>query len=183
MAKSGAIVMLLACLMSCVSIYVAPQPASSGLLETDIEKARRALADLRAIGTAIESYAVDNNRYPVVSGSSMKVGRFDLQTASKLAGQIQPIYIRSLPQADPWDRPYLYWSSGKDYVVLSTGADGAITDASRLGGILESVASSAPPDATRSSCLEDDIVFAAGSFVAWPKDPVRRCGSGKFAAH
>lgn len=167
----------LACLVSCVSIYVVPSPASSGVLETDVEKARRVLADLRAIGTAIESYAVDNNRYPVVPGSSVKVGRFDLQTGSTLAGQIQPIYIRSMPPVDPWDRPYLYWSSGTAYVLLSTGADGAITDTSKLGGILENVASSIPPDATRSSCLEDEIVFAAGSFVAWPKDPVRRCRS------
>ena len=45
---------LATCLSGCVSIYVAPPPAQFTVLETDVEMARRTMAELRSIGTAIE---------------------------------------------------------------------------------------------------------------------------------
>ena len=82
-----------ACLASCVSIYVAPPPADFTVLETDVERGRRVLAEMRSIGTAIESYAVDTNRYPEIPGALLSVGRYELQPLPKLATQLK-LYIR-----------------------------------------------------------------------------------------
>ena len=56
----------------------------------DRGKQKRTMADLRSMGTAIESYAVDANVYPVAS---------DVAT---LAGTVEPIYIKNLPEQDGW---------------------------------------------------------------------------------
>ncbi len=162
------------CLDSCVSIYIAPPPAEFTVLETEVEKGRRALADMRSIGTGIESYAVDTNRYPEIPGAVLSIGRFELKPLPELATQLKT-YIRSMPIVDPWGHPYLYCSSGQAYAVVSTGADGVVTDPVTLGRLLDSVASSTPVEPVRSSCLEHEIVFASGQFIAWPQDPVKRC--------
>src|SRR5215831_2315038 len=51
----------------------------------DRGKQKRTMADMRSIGTAIESYAVDNNVYPVAA------------TAAALKLLVEPIYIKSMP--------------------------------------------------------------------------------------
>src|SRR5215470_15900066 len=55
-------------------------------------KQKRTMADMRAIGTAVESYAVDNNRYPA-GGSAV----------SGTSGVLQPRYIAKLPTVDAWN--------------------------------------------------------------------------------
>ena len=49
-------------------------------------KQKRTMADMRAIGTAVEAFAVDNNRYP---DSASPV--------SNITDDLEPIYIKKLP--------------------------------------------------------------------------------------
>src|SRR5262245_21509044 len=98
-----------ACLGLMISLLLLPAPAATGW-----ELTRKAMADLRAIGTVMESYAVDHNAYPETTG---------LDPVEELAGRVEPVYIKKLPRTDPWGKPYYVWSTGKQYLVVSGGAD------------------------------------------------------------
>jgi len=115
---------------------------------------RQASADIRTIGTAIESFAVDNDRYPGPTGG--------MQPVDVLVNDLEPIYIKQLPREDPWHRPYYVWSDGTQYVVVSGGADGL------LDRSYPEVESLEKGQATTDEGA--DIVFLNGQFVRWPKD-------------
>jgi hypothetical protein len=123
---------------------------------------KQAMADLRSIGTAIESFAVDNDSYPGPTKG--------LQPIDVLASDLEPIYIRSLPRLDGWGHPYLVWSDSKTYLVVCGGADGVLDVDYRapqdpVAGLAKDPSVTAGPDA--------DIVFANGQFVRWPRDGER----------
>jgi type II secretory pathway pseudopilin PulG len=126
-----------------------PQPKASS--------AKQAMTDLRSIGTAIESFAVDNNTYPGPTP--------DWVTLGAIATDLEPTYIRSLPRVDGWGHPYLFWSNGKKYAVVSVGADGILDQE-----YLEAGEATSPfggnPVATPDP--NGDIVFADGQFVRYP---------------
>src|SRR5713226_4193492 len=63
----------------------------------DRGKQKRTMADERSIGTAVESYAVDNNFYP------------QNQSAMPTAN-LQPIYIKTLPPQDGWNNTWVFAS-------------------------------------------------------------------------
>ena len=60
----------------------------------DRGKQKRTMADMRSIGTAIESYAVDNNVYPVAT------------TSATLATFVSPVYIKTMPALDGWNHTF-----------------------------------------------------------------------------
>src|SRR5438309_4705096 len=60
----------------------------------DRGKQKRTMADERSIGTAVESYAVDNNFYPKVS------------TFATVTPLITPIYIKTAPANDGWNNAW-----------------------------------------------------------------------------
>src|SRR4029453_17260522 len=82
---------------------------------------KRASADLRSIGTAIESFAVDNNVYPGPTEGLVPI--------DAIVAQLEPIYIKQVPPEDPWKRPYYGWGDGTSYLLVSGGADGLLEDA------------------------------------------------------
>jgi general secretion pathway protein G len=108
----------------------------------DRGKQKRTMADLRSIGTAIESYSIDNNVYPTA-------GNF-----TALEPSVEPIYIRTAPQNDGWGREFLVDSTTVLYTVCSGGKDG--------GGCVGDGGG-----ATQS--FNDSITFANGQFVQWPE--------------
>ena len=109
----------------------------------DRGKQKRSMSDLRSVGTAIESYAVDTNIYP--SSGSM----------AALATVLQPIYIRNLPLKDGWSNDMVFTaSSNTGYTVGSGGKD---------GGALTVVGTGGP-----TTNFNDAIIFNNGSFVQWP---------------
>src|SRR5262245_62711074 len=76
-------------------------------------KQKRTMADARAVGTAAEAFAVDNNRYPA-GGSPVTVITTDLE----------PIYIKKLPTKDGWGTTYDYrvapnTSNAQEYTIQS----------------------------------------------------------------
>jgi len=112
----------------------------------DRGKQKRTMADMRSIGTAVESYAVDNNFYP----KSMTN-----QPASGISGYVSPIYIKTVPTTDGWNNAWDCDSTGggTQYTITSPAKDG--TQGSQTGG-----------QTTDFNC---DILFANGQFFQWPQ--------------
>jgi general secretion pathway protein G len=109
---------------------------------------KRSMADMRSLGTALESYSVDFNYYPRVAIASAAVTAWQVY--------LTPTYMRRIPELDGWARQYLAKTSttGQAYTIWSKGRAGtAATDAA--GG-------------PRSS-FDDAIVFTNGTFVQWPE--------------
>ena len=123
---------------------------------SDVELLQRSMEELRTIGTAMESYAVDNNAYPGPAGG---VTPLDV-----LRAYLEPVYIRSLPLVDPWGRPYLRWSTPEWYTLIALGADGLPDHPYELWTLEQFQAFA--PGATHEPGR--DIVFASGDFVQWP---------------
>src|ERR1041385_3819245 len=84
----------------------------------DRGKQKRTMADMRSIGTAVESYAVDNNFYPK---SMTNVG------AAGVSTYVSPIYIKTVPTTDGWNNAWVINSTatGAQYTIVSTAKDGA----------------------------------------------------------
>jgi type II secretion system protein G len=109
-------------------------------------KQKRTMADMRAIGTAVEAYAVDNNYYPA-AGSFL----------SAVASQLEPRYIKKLPTVDAWNGNFEYESAGgttaQEYTIASYGKDNTSTGFTP----------------TKTTNFNNDIVFSQGVFVEFPE--------------
>ena len=106
----------------------------------DRGKQKRTLIDMRSIGTAIESYAVEHGTYPATD----KI--LDLRE------MLQPKYIKSMPANDGWGHPFRVEASATSYTVWSTGKDGQGSDCE-------------PAITLR---FNDEICFVKGQFVRYP---------------
>ena len=106
----------------------------------DRGKQKRTMADMRSIGTAVESYAVDNNVYPVASD------------AATLVGFVQPIYIKTMPTADGWNGTYQVAAIATQYTIHSFGKDGSGTTCT----------------AGTTTLFNDEICFVNGQFLRYP---------------
>jgi type II secretion system protein G len=112
----------------------------------DRGKQKRTMADMRSIGTAIESYSIDFSHYPQAS---------DLAT---LASVLEPVYIKKLPQTDGWGNLFDVNSVfNVGYTVESFAKAGA--DDGDSGG--------------QTTLFTDDIVFVDGQFTQWPEGQQR----------
>jgi len=86
-------------------------------------KQKRSMADLRAIGTALGSYQVDYNVFPVAAG-----GNFTLTYMNEgyFKGSVK----------DGWNFAYYYISDGQSYTLSSCGKDGAVANGTWNDNIL-----------------------------------------------
>ncbi len=107
----------------------------------DRGKQKRSMADIRSIGTAVEEFAIDNNRYPVAASID------ELQ--SLFAGK----YMSKLPEADGWGNPFLLESEETGYTLISTGKNGVV-DGCGEG---------------KTGRFDADICFRSGKFTQWPE--------------
>ena len=120
------------------------------------ELLRRAMGELRSVGTACESFAVDNNIYP---GPVQPI-----DVVATIATALAPVYIRNLPRVDPWGNPYFFWSDSAHYALVSYGPDGIPDFPYASWGRTEFEAMHAG-STTRFGA---DLVFVTGEFVQWP---------------
>jgi general secretion pathway protein G len=125
-------------------------------------KQKRSMADIRSIGTAAETYAIDFNRYPSAAGFTLPSGAFlpgPTIGAGNFAKLVQPTYIKLLPLKDGWANYFLYdqANGNQDYAIASYGKNG-VTD-----GDLTSSNSGPTTD------FNADIVFYDGQFVKYPE--------------
>jgi general secretion pathway protein G len=114
----------------------------------DRGKQKRTMADMRSVGTAVESYAVDVNFYPIQTAMAAVVG-------TTLG--IEPIYIKTAPTKDGWAGTVFYGSdtggSGSDYTIKSYGKDKKESTASKGG----------------TNDFDCDIIYQNGTFTAYPE--------------
>ena len=108
----------------------------------DRGKQKRTMADLRSLGTAIESYSIDNNVYPVCT------------SITDLKGNVEPVYIRVGPQKDGWNFDIGVASAIGEYTVCSGGKDGGTCTGDGNGA---------------TASFTDSITFSGGVFVQWPE--------------
>jgi hypothetical protein len=113
---------------------------------------RQTMTDLRTIAVAVESYAVDHNRYPAATTYA------GLKTLLE-----KDAYGNALPEKDVWGHDYAYVVSedGTRYRLVSAGSDGNFEWDSRRTGPAEE-------QLRYRDRLEDDIIFADGTFVQLP---------------
>jgi len=116
----------------------------------------RSMADLRSAGTAVESFAVDNNIYP---GPVTPIDGI-----SRIEHDVEPIYIQHLPMVDPWGHPYLFWSSTYAYGIISYGVDGQPDYPYATWGQAEFEAL----HTGETTQFGRDVIFVEGQFVQWP---------------
>ncbi len=120
-------------------------------------KQKRSMADMRALATAIESYAVDNNNYPSAAcpGGSYTNGSFsDLTTAS--FSNLSPTYVATAIRKDGWGRFFAYAlsSDSQQYAIRCNGRNGQPQGTFVCG---------------TTTNFNDDILYSNGSFVQWPE--------------
>ncbi len=122
-------------------------------------KQKRTMADIRAIGTAAEAYAVDNNRYPAAAGFPWPSG-VSVPSATVVAAvqdNLMPTYIKQIPLKDGWNSWFLYgtYNNNQDYAIQSNGKDGTSQSVSTLAG--------------PTNDFNADIIFVDGQFVQYPE--------------
>jgi type II secretion system protein G len=107
----------------------------------DRGKQKRTMADMRSVGTAVESYAVDNNVYPVVSDAP------SLKTVVEAGA-----YIKNMPTTDGWSNTFQVASVSTQYTIYSQGKDGSGTTCT----------------SGTTSTFDDQICFINGQFLRYP---------------
>jgi type II secretion system protein G len=119
-------------------------------------KQKRTMSDMRALATAVEAYAVDNNTYPP---ATCNAGLFTAGTYNTLSTgsftNLTPTYIAQPPKTDGWGRfmGYAIDASSNNYSIRSTGRDGAV------GAV----------NCGTTTNFNDDIIYADGTFIQWPE--------------
>lgn len=81
-----------------------------------LSKAKRTMADMRMIASAIGALASDEDAYP------------EVLTIDELSGVLSPIYLREVARTDWWGNEYKVESSEAGYELRSYGADGKLTE-------------------------------------------------------
>ena len=112
----------------------------------DRAKQKATMTNMKAIGNALEMYAIDHNLYPK--------GLTDANTQT-ITGFLAPLYLRSVPKGDDWNNPWHVDTnaSGTQYTISSYGRDGV--QGTSAGG-----------ETADYNC---DIIFTNGSFFQLPK--------------
>jgi type II secretion system protein G len=119
-------------------------------------KQKRTMSDMRALATAVEAYAVDNNQYPTASCPAGLLAIIGAATAVDGASfsKLSPTYIGQPPKVDGWGEFVNYASDTNNYAIRSFGRDKAATALGTCGTTTD---------------FNNDIVYANGSFVCWPE--------------
>jgi general secretion pathway protein G len=123
-------------------------------------KQKRTMSDMRALATAIEAFAVDNNVYPTAV-SACPGGLFTtIGTAvdNNSFTLLSPTYIAQPPKVDGWGRFFLYNVDGpkNNYNITSYGRDG-------IAGPI------AAGQCGTTTDFNDDIMYGNGTFLLWPE--------------
>jgi len=109
----------------------------------DRGKQKRTMAAMRSIGAAIESYAVDNNVYPITS------------SVESLRPLLEPRYIKAMPMSDGWGQSFQIDASTSSYTLFSFGKDGAGVTCT----------------AGTTTHFFNEICFVNGAFTRYPSGP------------
>ena len=119
---------------------------------------KRTMADIRSIGVAWESRAVDTKSYNA-AGFTMPAAAL---TYADITTLLSPTYMRNIPSADGWGHPLQFASDqaiggrpAAEYAIRSPGRDGVFSGNTYTAG--------------PTNAFDCDIVYSGGSFVVWPE--------------
>ena len=119
-------------------------------------KQKRSMSDMRALATAVEAYAVDNNNYPAAAcpAGSLTGGTFNSLGTNSFTN-LSPTYLAEPTRKDGWQRFYQYQlsSDSQAYAIRCLGRDGQPT-AIVCG---------------TTTNFNDDILYSNGTFLQWPE--------------
>jgi type II secretion system protein G len=117
-------------------------------------KQKRSMSDMRALATAVEAYAVDNNTYPQACATGLW-STADQTLASNSFSNLSPTYISQAPRIDGWGQFFRYGSDtpGNNYAIGSSGRNKTF----------------ATPFCGTTTNFNDDIYYANGTFIQWPE--------------
>jgi type II secretion system protein G len=118
-------------------------------------KQKRTMSDMRALATAIEAYAVDNNVYPAATCATGLWTTATTVLATDSFTNLAPTYIAQPPKMDGWGNFMLYGHDTpfNQYAIKSFGRDKA--------------ASTITCGTTTN--FNDDIIYSNGTFIQWPE--------------
>jgi len=117
----------------------------------DRGKQKRTMADMRSVGTAVESYSVDFNFYPIYTGAV---------DGTDAGMDIEPTYIKKTPTKDGWSGVMQYeCADGSEYTIQSYAK----------GNTNDGLVGTGGPTQT----FDADIFFSNGVFVQWPEGQQR----------
>ena len=88
--------------------------------QVDKAKPKTARTQIANFATAVEMFKLDVGRYPK-EGEGLEALRQDPSGVKRWDG---PYVKKKIPE-DPWDKAYVYRTAGRDFEILSYGADGA----------------------------------------------------------
>ncbi len=113
----------------------------------DRVKQKRTMADIRSVGTAVESYAVEISNYPIYASET--------DVSGGMENLVEPVYILEVPLVDGWQNNLRYQTdaNGNEYTILSIAKDGV--KGTNGGGT--------------TNDFDCDIVFQNGGFFQWPE--------------
>lgn len=114
-------------------------------------KQKRTMADMRSIATAWEARATDVNQYTAAGAVTFPADDMPIGT---LASNLQPTYIKKMPQTDGWGSVYDAQATANAYSIESYGRDKTNQTTDDGGGM---------------SDFNADIIFQNGSFVQYPE--------------
>jgi hypothetical protein len=125
-----------------------------------VQRARqkRTMADIRSIGVAWESRAVDTKAYNA-AGFTMPASAL---TYADLTTLLSPTYMRNIPSTDGWGHAMQFATdraigsgNAAEYAIRSPGRDGVFTGNTYTAG--------------PTTAFDCDIVYSVGSFIVWPE--------------
>ena len=120
-------------------------------------KQKRSMSDMRALATAVEAYAVDNNQYPAAACASGLWTTANIVLGTNSFTNLSPTYISVPPRIDGWGQFFAYGSDapGNNYGIASGGRDKSVPTGAATCGT--------------TTNFNDDIVYANGTFIQWPE--------------
>ncbi len=110
-------------------------------------KQKRTMGDMRTSATANESYSIDNNQYVLLASDSV---------LSTISANLEPTYVKAVPDQDGWNTDLRYISDGTEYTLTSYGKDRGTGGGGTVAGT------------GGTTNFKNDIIFATGSFYQFP---------------
>jgi general secretion pathway protein G len=111
-------IMVVVVILGILAALIAPNVIN----RIDDAQSAKVRQDIRAIESALKLYRLDNFRYPTSDQGLQALVTPPADSRKSGAGS----YLDRVPR-DPWDRPYLYESPGKqgEFDIYTLGRDGA----------------------------------------------------------
>ena len=126
----------------------------------DVEQ-RATMATIRTIAIGVESFAVDQNRYPGPTDGAVGI--------DFLKKTLVPEYLSSFDWDDGWNHTMRFMSDGSQYVIVSYGSDGIPDNEDWGEGAYDEERLRAAMCGGPTSGTRRDIVFMDGEFCQYPE--------------